>query len=134
MKKNVLILCTGNSCRSIISEALINKHFKDSIKAYSAGVNPNSNVNPNAKKVLKLHNCWSDEYHSKNIEEVLNIKFDLVVTVCNNAKENCPSLYFDCEIIHIGFDDPDGKNFEEFEKTYQNIKTRLLPKIFNKLS
>ncbi|MEA2017672.1 MAG: arsenate reductase ArsC, partial [Campylobacterota bacterium] len=82
--KNVLILCTGNSCRSIIAEALINKEL-DGIKAYSSGVKASGKVNPNAKKILEQNDCWSDEYHSKVIEEVLNIDYDLVVTVCDNA-------------------------------------------------
>jgi len=127
--KKVLILCTGNSCRSIIGEALINKYFNsDGIKAYSAGSNPSGRVNPNAKKVLQENSAWSDDYYSKSIEEVQkNAPFDLVVTVCDNAKENCPLFEGAKKQLHLGFEDPDGKEYSEFEKTYKLIKEQLLP-------
>ena len=88
--KKVLVLCTGNSCRSIIAEALLNKEFNDILVAYSSGVKASGKVNPNAKKVLEKFNCWDEKYHSKVIDQVIDIEFDLVVTVCDNAKESCP--------------------------------------------
>jgi len=127
--KNILILCTGNSCRSIIAEALINKELSPFIKAYSSGVKASGKVNSNAKKVLEQNNCWDDSYHSKVIEDILHIKFDLVVTVCDNAKESCPIFPKNTKVIHIGFEDPDGKEYDEFIKTYQEIEEKLLPKI-----
>ena len=130
--KKVLVMCTGNSCRSIIGEALINA-FLDGVEAYSCGVNPTRKVNPNAKKVLEDNNIWSDEYHSKNLDEVMDEDFDLVVTVCDNAKKSCPTFPKPTPKIHIGFDDPDGKGFEAFEKTYKEIKERLLPKVKEEL-
>ena len=126
--KKVLILCTGNSCRSIIAEGLINKYL-DGVKAYSAGVNPSGRVNENAKKVLIKEGAWRDEYHSKDIDEIMDIDFDLVVTVCDNAKETCPMFPKKVKTIHIGFEDPDGKDFSEFEKLAEEMKERLLPKI-----
>ncbi|WP_281951102.1 arsenate reductase ArsC [Nitrosophilus kaiyonis] len=126
--KKVLILCTGNSCRSIMAEGLINKYFKGKIKAYSAGSNPSGKVNENAKKVLVEEDAWSDEYHSKTVDEVLKYApFDLVVTVCDNAKESCPTFPGAKKIIHVGFEDPDGKDFSEFVKTANEIKKRLFP-------
>ncbi len=134
MLRNVLILCTGNSCRSIIAEALINKELnKYDIKAYSSGVKASSKVNPNAKKVLEDNNCWRDEYHSKIIENVINIDYNLIVTVCDNAKESCPVFPKKSKIIHIGFDDPDGKDYNEFIKIYQLIKDNLVPIIYKEL-
>ncbi len=133
MLKNVLILCTGNSCRSIIAEALINKELSKYIKAHSSGVKASGKVNLNAKKVLEDYNCWKDEYHSKVIEDVLDINYDLVVTVCDNAKESCPIFPQETEVIHVGFEDPDGKEFEEFIKTYELIKEKLLPIVYKKL-
>jgi len=133
MQKKVLILCTGNSCRSIIAEALINSYI-DGIKAYSAGVKASGKVNKNAKKVLELDGSWSDDYYSKMVEEIIDIKFDLVVTVCDNAKESCPVFPLRVEVIHIGFEDPDGKEFYEFEKTIKLIKDELLPVVSEKLS
>ena len=126
--KKVLILCTGNSCRSIIAEGLINKYL-DGVKAYSAGVNPSGRVNENAKKVLMRENAWREEYHSKDIDEVIDIDFDLVVTVCDNAKETCPTFPKKVKTIHIGFEDPDGKSYDEFEKLVEEMKERLLSKI-----
>jgi arsenate reductase len=124
----ILVMCTGNSCRSIIGEALINRYL-DNVKAFSAGVEPTGRVNPNAKKVLIEHNCWDKSYHSKHLDEVLDIEFDLVVTVCDHAKESCPMFPKPVKKIHVGFEDPDGKGYEEFEKTYQMIKKEFLPKV-----
>ena len=126
--KKVLIMCTGNSCRSIIAEALINA-FLDGVEAKSCGVNPSGKVNLNAKKILEENGIWRDSYYSKHLDEVVDENFDLVVTVCDNAKENCPIFPKSIPIIHIGFEDPDGKEYEEFKKTYKEIKSKLLPKI-----
>lgn len=133
MSKKVLVLCTGNSCRSIIAEALINKHI-DGVNAQSAGVRASGRVNPNAKKVLEANSAWRDEYHSKTLEEVLHVDFDLVVTVCDNAKESCPIFPKQTKAIHVGFVDPDGKEYEEFVKTYNEIETTLLPIVKAELS
>ncbi len=126
MNKNVLILCTGNSCRSIIAEALINSKLEN-IQAYSSGVAPSGRVNSNAQKVLEFYGEWRGEYHSKMLDTLKDIEFDLVVTVCDNAKETCPIFNKPIPTIHIGFEDPDGKEYQEFEKTYFEIKEVLLP-------
>jgi arsenate reductase len=130
--KKVLVMCTGNSCRSVIGEALINKYL-DGISAYSCGVKPSGHINPYAKKVLQKYEAWDESYHSKNLDEVVDIDFDLVVTVCDSAKETCPMFPKAIKKIHVGFSDPDGKEYEEFEKTYQEIKDELLPKIKQEL-
>ncbi len=124
--KKVLILCTGNSCRSIIGEAVLNAYL-DGVDAYSSGVKASGKVNPNAKKVLQEEGIWKDEYHSKKIDKVLDIKFDLVVTVCDNAKESCPIFPKDVKVIHVGYEDPDGKNYSAFTKTLKLIKMELTP-------
>lgn len=126
--KKVLILCTGNSCRSIIAEALVNAKC-DGIEARSAGVRASGRVNPNARKVLEAHGIWEDRYHSKMLESVMDDDFDLVVTVCDHAKETCPVFPKPVPKMHVGFEDPDGKLYEAFEKTYEEIRTILLPKI-----
>ena len=128
MDKKVLVMCTGNSCRSIIGEALINS-FLSNVKAYSCGVAPTGKVNQNAKKVLQNHNIWDDRYYSKHLDEIIDIEFVLVVTVCDHAKESCPIFPHPTPKIHVGFEDPDGKGFEEFEKTYLLIKDELLSKV-----
>jgi len=128
MNKKVLIMCTGNSCRSIIGEALINKEL-EGIRAYSCGVNPSGKVNPYAKKVLLQNDAWYDRYYSKHLDDILGIDFDLVVTVCDNAKETCPVFPKNTKTIHVGFDDPDGKTFDAFEECFELIKNNLLAKV-----
>ena len=131
-KKNILILCTGNSCRSIMAEALINAKLGNCVYAQSSGVKASGEVNPNAKALLIDKGYWRDEYHSKVIETVLDTPFDLVVTVCDNAKETCPLFPKAVETIHIGFDDPSGKDIQEYPKTLDLIEKELLPVIKEK--
>lgn len=126
MNKKVLILCTGNSCRSIIGEAVLNKYL-NGVDAMSAGVKASGKVNPNAKKVLEANGLWRDDYHSKTLDKVLDIEFDLVVTVCDNAMESCPIFPKNTKVIHIGYEDPDGKEYSAFEKTLKLIKFELTP-------
>jgi len=128
MNKKVLILCTGNSCRSIIAEALINAEL-DGIDAESSGVKASGRVNPNAKKVLEQEGIWRDAYHSKTLDTVIDNDYDLVVTVCGHAQETCPVFPKPVNTIHVGFEDPDGKEFEAFEETFNEIKEILLPKV-----
>jgi len=133
LMKRVLVLCTGNSCRSIICEALINKYL-DEVKAYSAGTKPVGKINENAKKILIAENAWNETYYSKHLDEIIDMDFDLVVTVCDSAKETCPVFPKAVTKIHIGFSDPDGKDYEEFEKLVGNIKKEFLPKIKEKFN
>jgi len=133
MKKNVLILCTGNSCRSIMAEALINAKLSECVFAQSSGVKASGKVNPNAQALLESKGYWKDEYHSKVIETVLDTPFDLVVTVCDHANETCPMFPKAVKTIHVGFDDPSGKAVEEYEKTLNLIENELLPVIKEEL-
>ncbi len=126
MNKKVLILCTGNSCRSIIAEAVLNKYL-DGVDAESSGVKASGKVNPNAKKVLEENGLWDERYHSKTLDKVIDTEFDLVVTVCDNAKESCPVFPKKTKVIHVGYEDPDGKEYSAFEKTLKLIKTELTP-------
>jgi len=126
-KKEVLILCTGNSCRSIMAEALINARMSDCVHAQSSGVKASGKVNPHAQALLEKKAYWKDEYHSKVIETVLETAFDLVVTVCDAAKETCPMFPKAVKTIHVGFEDPSGKDEEEYEKTLDLLEKELLP-------
>ncbi len=132
MDKKVLILCTGNSCRSIIAEAQINA-FIDGASSDSSGVKASGRVNPNAKKLLEQKNIWKEEYHSKTIDKVIDNKYDLVVTVCDNAHETCPMFPKAVKVIHISFEDPDGKEFDAFLDTYDEVYKTLLPKVKEEL-
>lgn len=133
MKKNVLILCTGNSCRSIMAEALINAKLGDCVAAQSSGVKASGRVNPNAKALLEERGFWREEYHSKVIETVLDTAFDLVITVCDHAKETCPMFPKAVKTIHLGFEDPSDKATEEYAKTLDLIETELLPLVRSEL-
>ncbi len=132
-RKRVLVLCTGNSCRSIIAEALLNAELGECLEAYSSGVKASGRVNPNAQKLLIDKGIWRDSYHSKTIDKVLDMDFDLIVTVCDHAKESCPMFPKKVEIIHIGFEDPDGKDFDAFIEAYNLIKEQLVPQVKEKL-
>jgi arsenate reductase len=133
MKKNVLVLCTGNSCRSIMAEALINAKLGDCVEAQSSGVKASGSVNPNAQALLESKGYWRDTYRSKVIETVLDTPFDLVVTVCDHANETCPMFPKAVKTIHVGFEDPSGKAVEEYEKTLNLIEKELLPIIKEEL-
>jgi len=126
-KKQVLILCTGNSCRSIMAEAMINAQLGECIEAQSSGVQASGKVNPHAQALLESKGEWRREYHSKLIETVLDTPFDLVVTVCDAAKESCPMFPKAVKTIHVGFEDPSGKAVKEYAKTYDLIQATLLP-------
>jgi len=127
MKKKVLVLCTGNSCRSIMAEALINAQLGECVEAQSSGVKASGKVNPSAQALLQSKGIWQERYHSKVIEEVLETAFDLIVTVCDNAKETCPLFPNAAKTIHVGFEDPSGKELQEYAKTYDLIEEELLP-------
>jgi len=131
--KKVLILCTGNSCRSIIAEALINAEC-EGIVAESSGVKASGRVNPNAKKVLEQEGLWDEKSHSKTLETVIDKEYDLVVTVCEHAQETCPTFPKPVKTIHIGFEDPDGKAYEAFEATLAEIRETLLPTVKKEFS
>ena len=126
-KKEVLILCTGNSCRSIMAEALINVKLADCVHAQSSGVKASGKVNQMAQALLQSKGYWKDIYHSKVIQTVLDTAFDLVITVCDGAKETCPTFPKAVKTMHIGFDDPSGKNEKEYAKTLTLIEKELLP-------
>ena len=104
--KKVLILCTGNSCRSIMAEAMINHYLGDKWEAFSAGVSP-SWVNPRSVQVLQELEISTSDLRSKSVYEFLDRDdLDLVITVCDNARETCPVFFKPVEQVHIGIEDP----------------------------
>lgn len=132
-KKQVLVLCTGNSCRSVMAEAILNAQLGECVEAQSSGVKASGKINPHAQALLESKGEWRSAYHSKVIESVLETPFDLIVTVCDHAKETCPMFPKAVKTIHIGFDDPSGKAVEEYAKTYDLIQKELLPVVQNEL-
>lgn len=130
--KKVLFLCTENSCRSIIAEALTNFYF-DFVEAKSAGVKANSKVNKYTKKVLIENRIWDKKYHSKRLNDVNHEEFDLVVSVCDKAKESCPIFPKKTQHLHVGFKDPDKESYKAFEELFKDMKRELLPMLKSKL-
>ena len=105
MKPKVLFLCTGNSCRSQMAEGWARYLLADQIEPYSAGTETHG-MNPNAVRVMQEAGVDISGQHSKLVSSLAEIPFDLVVTVCGNAAENCPAFLGKARIIHAGFDDP----------------------------
>ncbi len=127
MKKKVLVLCTGNSCRSIMAEALINAKLGECVEAMSSGVKASGAVNPHAKELLQKRALWRETYHSKVIDTVIETPFDLVITVCDHANETCPTFPKVAKTLHVSFDDPSGKDVKEYAITLGLIEEKLLP-------
>jgi arsenate reductase len=104
-KLKVLFLCTGNSCRSQMAEGWARKLKGDVIEPYSAGIEIHG-LNPNAVKVMAEAGVDISSHRSKHLDEVKDIDFDFVVTVCDNAREHCPVFPGKTRLIHVDFDDP----------------------------
>jgi arsenate reductase (thioredoxin) len=104
--KNVLILCTGNSCRSQIAHGYF-EHFTDgrSVRVYSAGVETHG-VNPRAIATMAADGIDISGNTSNHIDEYMDIRFDLIFTVCDNAVERCPIFPFTAKKVHFNFPDP----------------------------
>ena len=127
--KKVLVLCTGNSCRSQIAEGYL-KHFAgDKAVIYSAGIETHG-VNPRAIETMKADGIDLSGHTSNNIEEYLDIDFDFVITVCDNAKESCP--YFPTKAIkfHYNFPDPAKAKGTEEEIKSQFAEVREMIKSY----
>ena len=131
MKKEILVLCTGNSCRSQMAEGFL-KSFDSELNVYSAGTNPSGKVHPKAIQVMKEIGIDISVGYPKNVDEFLDNSFDYVITVCDNAKETCPVFVGKVnERLHIGFEDPaeakgtEEEIFAEFRKIRDEIKDRF---------
>ena len=103
--KKILVLCTGNSCRSQIAEGYLQKFAGKSAEVYSAGIETHG-VNPLAIKTMRVDGIDISTHTSNNINEYKNVDFDYVITVCDNAKENCPYFPSQAKKFHFNFPDP----------------------------
>ncbi len=121
----VLVLCTGNSCRSQMAEVLLNHDLAGQVRALSAGTRPQPKVADGAIAALKDAGLNTDGLHPKDI--------DLVVTVCDNAKEACPIFPKPIPAIHLPFHDPHGEPLESFLAVRDDIRTRLVAAVREKL-
>jgi len=135
-KIKVLFLCTGNSCRSQIAEGWANHLKSDVIEAYSAGIRP-IGVNPKTKEVMAEADVDISDHTSKQIDDLDGIEFDYVVTVCDNAREQCPVFPGRAKLVHKAFDDPyfatgsEEEIMAEFRRVRDQIKNFIeeLPRI-----
>jgi arsenate reductase (thioredoxin) len=112
--KNILVLCTGNSCRSQIAHGYLEYFLRGKANIYSAGIETHG-VNPRAIKVMSEDHVDISKHTSNNVNEYLDVKFDLIFTVCDNANENCPYFPSTAKKIHHSFPDPAKANGSEEE-------------------
>ncbi|OWY25670.1 arsenate reductase ArsC [Sphingobacteriales bacterium UPWRP_1] len=130
-KKKILVLCTGNSCRSQMAEGYLRYFAGNKAVIYSAGVETHG-VNPNAVKTMLEDGIDISAQTSNNIEEYRNIDFDFVITVCDNAKERCPYFPAKAKKLHYNFPDPakatgtEEEINEQFRRVRQQIKNYCL--------
>lgn len=130
--RNVLVLCTGNSCRSVIAEALINHLGNGRYNAVSAGSHPTGYVHPKSIETLKRHGIDPGTPRSKSWHEFTDQNFDLVITVCDQAaNESCPILFGDYKKLHWSTPDPAKSDETEeesnivFDEVLQRLKQRI---------
>ena len=125
--KSVLVLCTGNSCRSQMAEGFL-KSFDHKMEVYSAGTYPATRVHPLAVEVMREAGIDISSGYPKDVDQFLNKSFDYVITVCDNAKETCPTFTGRVkEQLHIGFEDPaeaTGTN-DEILNTFRRIRDEI---------
>ncbi|MFC4478417.1 arsenate reductase ArsC [Flavobacterium chungangensis] len=127
MKKKILILCTGNSCRSQIAEGYMKFFAGNKAEVYSAGVETHG-VNPKAISIMKEDGIDISNHTSNKIDEYTDIDFDFVITVCDNAKERCPFFPTNAVKYHYNFPDPakatgtDSEIMEQFRSVRELIK------------
>lgn len=130
--RHVLILCTGNSCRSQMAEGLINHYLGEQWHAESAGTNPSGYVHPLAIRALEELGIELSEGRSKSTDEFQGKAFDRVITVCDDASENCPVWLGSGKTTHIGFEDPalatgtEEEKMVVFRTVRDQIKSRVL--------
>lgn len=123
----ILILCTGNSCRSQMAEAFLKKIDPD-LDVFSAGTEPAERVNPYAVKVMAEIGIDISRNQTNHVDEYLNANFDYVITVCDHAKETCPVFFGNVnQRLHLGFDDPAEATGteEEILAVFRNVRDKI---------
>lgn len=127
--KNILVLCTGNSCRSQIAHGYLQTFAADKANVYSAGVETHG-VNPRAIQAMKEDGIDISSNTSNNVLEYTSIPFDFVITVCDHAKEVCPYYPSNAEKFHYNFPDPSKLNGTEDEIHAEFLRVRNLIKVY----
>jgi len=128
-KKSVLILCTGNSCRSQMAEGILRHYGSEHFEVESAGTKP-SQVNPTAIQVMNEIGIDISNHRSKHLDEFKEQSFDYVITVCDNAKESCPVYLKVTKKLHWSFPDPPHKEAisESVVAEFRNVRDMILSK------
>ena len=130
MTRNVLFLCTGNSCRSQMAEAIVITRLSDDWQAYSAGTEPAGYVHPKAIQVLDEIGI-THRGESKSTDQFREMDFDLVVTVCDDAAENCPVWLGKGKRAHLSFPDPakaEGTDEEQLA-VFRSVRDAIAQKV-----
>lgn len=127
--KTVLVLCTGNSCRSQMAEVIINHDLAGLVRGLSGGTRPQPQVAAGAIEALQLAGLPTDGLYPKDLDALLDEPIDLVVTVCDNAKESCPIFPRPVPRIHLPFHDPHGEPLASFVAVRDDIRARLIPAV-----
>ena len=124
---NIAFICTHNSCRSIMAEAIAKSIDSNNFNAYSAGSTPAGVINTKALETLKANNISINDLSSKSIDDLSHIRFDVVITLCGNAhKEPCPIWVGNCIKDHWGFEDPSAfTDGPEKDKAFQDLFDKL---------
>ena len=131
MKPKILVLCTGNSCRSQIAEGYLRHFVNNKAEVYSAGIETHG-VNPRAVATMKEDGIDISMHTSNNVNEYSTMTFDYVITVCDNAKENCPYFPASVKTFHHNFPDPAKAKGSEQEIAEAFRKVREMIKEYSK--
>ena len=127
MKAKILVLCTGNSCRSQMAEGILKEMYPD-FEIFSAGTRPEKNVNPYAIEIMKEIGIDISEHYPKNADQFTGMDFEYVITVCDNAKEICPVFTGNVKHrLHKGFEDPFNATGSDEEKkaVYRKVRDEI---------
>lgn len=132
IKGTILLLCTGNACRSQMAEGVTRKRLGRYLEVHSAGTHP-AGVHPYARMVLEELGVDPAEQYSKHVAEIDHIQFDLMVTLCDSADRACPVVQNSRDRVHLPFDDPiyavgtEEEVLDAFRKSRDDIERRLIP-------
>jgi arsenate reductase len=134
----VLFLCTENACRSQMAEGLVNHDLAGQVQAFSAGVRP-TRVNPKAIQAMGELGIDLSQHRSKSVDDLAGEQFDLVITVCDRAQEQCPIFPGETEVRHVGFPDPakatgtDEEIMEAFRRVRDDLREKLVALVRERL-
>jgi len=122
----ILFLCTRNACRSQMAEGLVRRRFGDLLEVHSAGVAP-ARVNPLAVQALKEVGVDASGHRSKHVSDLADIPFDLVVTLCDSARQACPVFPGDTRTLHLSYEDPDEATGTDEERlvVFRRVRDQL---------